>query len=90
MYRVDRPTASQRLVGVGHSPATCTADRRRLAELPAEWTVHDVVPTASDVYVVAQPGTDRPPELYRIVDGRPVLVRAADPGVVTPVFPLPR
>ena len=53
------------------------------------WSVSQVAPTAGATFVVATRAPGRP-GLYVVgADGRLHLVRPIDPGILTPVFPLP-
>lgn len=61
-----------------------------------KWSIAEIVPTPTAMYVVATPVVTAPgkppalgsPGLYRLVGGRLVLVRTLDgPGILTPVAP---
>jgi hypothetical protein len=99
VLRSSSDAASGRPVGtIDRYVADGAAAPLRLFDGSGRWRLQQVVPTATGTYVVAAPG-NRPGEggdsgsglgLYRLVDGRLVLVRPmSGPVALTAVNPLP-
>lgn len=65
------------------------SDPTYVGEIPGGWAVADIIPTPSDLFVIASPSLEATPRLYRLIDGRPELVSDVDPGAASPVFPIP-
>jgi len=83
-----QPSASGQAVAT-YDPGTLELADIRLA-IDARWHVSQVAPTDTTTFVVAAYGRQERPALYEIDASRHLrLLRSADPGVLTPVFPLP-
>lgn len=65
-----------------------TSSPIHVAEIAPGLTVRDIVPTESDLFVVASAPGDPAGRLFRLDGGRLTLVSGADVGTVRPVFPL--
>jgi hypothetical protein len=89
LYQVMRSQRKPGYSNVVMRIGDATASPIHVADLEAGWTVHDIVPTESEVFLVASSPGVSAPRLFRLDGTRPVLVSDTDPGATSPVFPIP-
>jgi hypothetical protein len=90
LYQVVRSQQKPGYSTVVLRTGAATAPPIQLGEVSPGFTVRNIVPTESDLFVVASaPGASGDARLFRLDADGMTLVSDTDPGATSPVFPIP-